>query len=79
MEFLPGFLAILLCTALFLGEPATAGSLGLLWILARFLYAVGYASGNVNGRLPGFAISVLVYLMLLGNGAMFFINAWGLL
>lgn len=79
MEFLPGLLAIVLCTAVFIGEPATAGVLGLVWVLSRYFYAIGYASGNVKGRVPGFFISLLAFFTLLGNGAFFFAKAWGLL
>mmetsp|Transcript_74132 Transcript_74132/g.103057 ORF Transcript_74132/g.103057 Transcript_74132/m.103057 type:complete len:195 (-) Transcript_74132:102-686(-) len=79
MEFLPSLLAIVLCTALFIGEPATASVLGLVWVIARLLYAIGYASGNVNGRVPGFFLSLLAFFTLVGNGAYFFSKTWGVL
>ena len=54
LEWLPTFLVPLWLCAVYLNDP-TAAVLGLVWILGRVWYFVGY-SKSVQGRLPGFFV-----------------------
>jgi glutathione S-transferase len=62
LEWLPLFLPPLWLCALYLSDLAAAG-LGLLWIVGRYLYYVGYAQ-QVEKRLPGFFIQATACLAL---------------
>ena len=44
--------------------PIPAAALGMLWNVGRLIYANGYSSGGPKARLPGSAISGLVYVAL---------------
>ena len=54
LEWLPTFLVPLWLCAVYLND-ATAAVLGLVWIIGRAWYFVGY-SKSVQGRLPGFFV-----------------------
>jgi glutathione S-transferase len=62
LEWMPTFLVPLWICALYLGDMAAAG-LGMVWILGRILYFVGYSSA-VEKRLPGFFIQSTACLLL---------------
>lgn len=65
-EWLPIFLASLWICALSLSDLAAAG-LGLVWLVGRVIYALGYARA-VEKRLPGFFIqSTACVLLFLGG------------
>ncbi len=40
--------------------------MGLMWVLGRVLYALGYQSGYPSRRLPGFLIAMAPYFALHG-------------
>lgn len=63
LEWMPIFLPLLWLCALYLHDLAAAAA-GLLWILGRYLYYVGYAQ-QVEKRLPGFLIQATACLLLL--------------
>lgn len=64
------FLPSLWLFALYL-SPVWAAVLGLLWVLARLVYAMGYYQ-SAEKRLPGFIASILIVAVLL-TGAL-----WGM-
>jgi glutathione S-transferase len=77
LEWMPIFLPCLWLCALLLND-SLAAAVGLLWVVARLLYAAGYAKA-VEKRLPGFLLqalscvllfigSVVGLVMHLGNG-----------
>ena len=52
LEWMPSFMAPLWLCALYFSDVAAA-AVGLLWIVGRVLYFIGYRR-KVEGRLPGF-------------------------
>jgi glutathione S-transferase len=62
LEWMPTFLVPLWLFALYVSD-AVAASLGLIWIVGRTLYFVGY-SRSVEGRLPGFFVQATACLLL---------------
>jgi glutathione S-transferase len=65
LEWLPIFLPSLWLCAIYLSDVAAA-ALGLVWIVGRALYFVGYAKA-VKGRVPGFFVqAVACFLLLVG-------------
>jgi glutathione S-transferase len=62
LEWMPTFLVPLWLCAIYLSDTAAA-ALGLVWIVGRVLYFVGY-SGAVEKRLPGFFIQSTACLLL---------------
>ncbi|MBS0549602.1 MAG: MAPEG family protein [Proteobacteria bacterium] len=65
LEWLPTFLVPLWLCAIYLSD-AGAAAVGLVWIVGRVLYYVGY-SAAVEKRLPGFFIqTIAVFLLLIG-------------
>jgi len=62
LEWMPIFLVSLWLCAIYLSDIAAA-ALGLVWIVGRVLYFVGYSQA-VEKRLPGFAIQALVCMAL---------------
>ncbi|MGA2054613.1 MAG: MAPEG family protein [Bradyrhizobium sp.] len=54
LEWMPVFLPALWLFAIYVGD-AIAAALGVVWIIGRVLYMVGYAKA-ANKRGPGFAI-----------------------
>ena len=44
--------------------PIPAAALGMLWNIGRLVYANGYSTGDPKARLPGGAISGLVFVAL---------------
>jgi glutathione S-transferase len=62
LEWMPTFLVPLWLFALYVSD-AVAASLGLIWIVGRALYFVGY-SRSVEGRLPGFFVQATACLLL---------------
>lgn len=61
LEFLPQMLAISFVSVFICKHEYLGPVLGLVWILGRFLYAVGYSSGFPQRRLPGLLLSLLGY------------------
>jgi glutathione S-transferase len=62
LEWLPTYLAPLWICAFFLNDAIAAG-LGLVWVVGRVLYAVGYGRA-VQGRLPGFFVQSSACILL---------------
>jgi len=62
LEWMPIFLPLLWLTAVYLNDVAAA-ALGLVWVLGRIWYFVGY-SAAVEKRLPGFFVQAMACLML---------------
>src|SRR5215831_15319878 len=67
LEWMPTFLAPLWLCAVYFSDIAAA-ALGLVWIVGRILYFVGY-SRAVEQRLPGFFIQGAVCLLLFVGAA----------
>lgn len=65
-EQLVVFLPALWLCALYL-QPLFAAIVGLLWIVGRIVYALGY-SADAAKRFPGFFITMLATLVLIGGG-----------
>jgi glutathione S-transferase len=63
LEWMPIFLPSLWLCAIYLSD-IVAAMLGLVWIVGRALYFVGYAK-QVEKRLPGFLIQSTVCMLLL--------------
>ena len=66
LEQMVAFLPSLWLFATFMPYPIFVGLFGGLWLVARLIYAIGY-SKHANKRLPGFALSMLATLLLLGG------------
>lgn len=66
LEWLPTFLIPLWLSAFYLSDVGAA-ALGLLWIIGRILYAVGYGKA-VERRLPGFFIQATACILLFVGG-----------
>jgi len=65
LEWMPIFLPSLWLCAIYLSD-AGAAILGVVWIVGRSFYYLGYAR-EVRGRLPGFFIqSIACFLLLVG-------------
>ena len=65
LEWLPVFLPSLWLFAVYVSD-AIAGGIGLVWIIGRVLYMIGYTQ-SVPGRGRGFAIQALAtFALLLG-------------
>jgi glutathione S-transferase len=62
LEWMPTFLVPLWLCAIYLSD-VTAAVLGLVWIVGRAVYFVGYRRA-VEKRLPGFAIQAVVCVLL---------------
>ena len=62
LEWLPIFLPSLWLFAIYIGD-AVAAALGLVWIVGRILYMIGYMKA-VEKRGPGFAIQGLACVVL---------------
>jgi glutathione S-transferase len=62
LEWLPTFLAPLWLCALYLND-LVAAALGLIWIVGRVVYFLGYRR-EVEGRLPGFFIQSSACILL---------------
>ena len=67
LEWMPTFLVPLWLCAIYLSDIAAA-ALGLVWIVGRIIYFVGY-SRAVEQRLPGFFIQGAVCLLLFVGAA----------
>ena len=65
LEWLPIFLPSLWLFAIYVGDRSAA-ILGLIWIVGRILYLIGYTKA-VEQRGPGFAIQGLVCIVLWGG------------
>ena len=63
LEWLPIFLPSLWLFAVYISD-AVAGGIGLVWIIGRVVYMIGYTK-SVPGRSPGFAIQALTTIVLL--------------
>jgi glutathione S-transferase len=65
LEWLPIFLPSLWLFAIYVSD-AIAGGIGLVWIIGRIVYMIGYTQ-SVPGRSPGFFIQALAaFALLLG-------------
>ena len=62
LEWLPIFLPSLWLFAIYIGD-GIAAALGLVWVIGRILYVLGYARA-VKDRGPGFAIQALAAIAL---------------
>ena len=62
LEWLPIFLPSLWLFAIYIGDGIAAG-IGLVWVIGRILYVLGYARA-VKDRGPGFAIQALATIAL---------------
>ena len=62
LEWLPIFLPALWLFAIYIGD-GIAAALGLIWVIGRILYVLGYARA-VKDRGPGFAIQALATIAL---------------
>jgi glutathione S-transferase len=62
LEWLPIFLPALWLFAIYIGD-GIAAALGLVWVIGRILYVLGYAKA-VAKRGPGFAIQALATIAL---------------
>ena len=67
LEWMPTFLVPLWLCAIYLSDIAAA-ALGLLWIVGRVVYFVGYCKA-VEKRLPGFFIQGMACLLLFVGAA----------
>jgi glutathione S-transferase len=67
LEWLPTFLVSLWLCALYLSDVGAA-VLGVVWLVGRVLYAVGY-SRAVEGRLPGFFVQSSACVLLFVGAA----------
>lgn len=63
LEWLPIFLPSMWLFAIY-GSPAWAAALGLVWLIGRIAYFVGYLSAPLR-RYPGFFIQATAVLVLL--------------
>jgi glutathione S-transferase len=63
LEWLPNFLIPLWLCGYFLSDIGAA-AVGVLWLVGRVMYAIGYAKA-VDKRIPGFGIQALACLLLL--------------
>jgi glutathione S-transferase len=66
-EWLPIFLASLWVCAIWLSDLGAA-ALGMVWLVGRIIYALGYSKA-VEKRLPGFFIQSSVCVLLFIGGA----------
>ena len=62
LEWMPIFLPSLWLFAIYIGD-GIAAALGLVWVIGRILYVLGYARA-VKDRGPGFAIQALAAIAL---------------
>lgn len=62
LEWMPTFLPLMWLCAIYLSD-VTAAALGLVWIVGRVVYFVGYAK-SVEGRLPGFFVQSMACILL---------------
>ena len=62
LEFLPMMISFLLIAGIYF--PIPAASLGLVLMIARIIYAVGYTGWGPAGRLPGFFITLFSVIAL---------------
>ena len=74
LEWIPSFLVPLWLCAIYLSDSAAA-ALGLVWILGRILYYVGY-SRAVEKRLPGFFVQATVCLLLFVGAVVGVVMRW---
>lgn len=63
LEWMPTFLLPLWLSAIYLNDAAAA-AVGLVWLVGRVMYFVGYSEA-VEKRLPGFFIQAMACLALL--------------
>ena len=63
LEWLPNFLIPLWVCGYFYSDIGAA-AVGVLWIVGRVMYAIGYAQA-VEKRIPGFGVQALACLLLL--------------
>jgi glutathione S-transferase len=63
LEWMPAFLPSLWLFAIYISD-AIAAAIGLVWVVGRILYMVGYTKA-VEKRGPGFAIQALATIALL--------------
>ena len=74
LEWLPTFLVPLWLCAIYLSDIGAA-ALGLVWIVGRVLYFVGY-SRAVEKRLPGFFIQSTACMLLFIGAAVGIVMGW---
>lgn len=74
LEWMPTFLVTLWLCAIYLNDIAAA-VLGLVWIVGRVIYFVGYSQA-VEKRLPGFLIQTTACLLLFIGAAAGIVIRW---
>jgi glutathione S-transferase len=74
LEWMPTFLVPLWLCAIYLSDVAAA-ALGLVWIIGRVIYFVGYSQA-VEKRLPGFLIQTTACLLLFIGAAAGIVMRW---
>jgi glutathione S-transferase len=74
LEWMPTFLVPLWLCAIYFSD-VTAASLGLIWLLGRIWYFVGYTKA-VEKRLPGFFLQSTACLLLFVGAAAGVIKHW---
>lgn len=74
LEWMPIFLVPLWLCAIYLNDMAVAG-LGVVWIVGRVFYFVGYRRA-VEGRLPGFFVQSTACILLLIGALVGIIMRW---
>jgi glutathione S-transferase len=77
LEWLPIFLPSMWLFAIY-WNSSWAGALGILWLIGRIVYFVGYLS-DPNKRFPGFFIQVIAAFTLLFGalGRIIYLANWG--
>jgi len=63
LEWMPIFLPLLWLTAFYLNDLAAAAA-GVIWIIGRAMYFIGYAEA-VEKRAPGFLVQAIACVLLL--------------
>ena len=74
LEWMPTFMVSLWLCALYLSDIGAA-ALGLVWIVGRALYYVGYSKA-VEKRLPGFFVQVMACFLLIIGAVVGIVMHW---
>ncbi len=77
LEFVPFYLALLMCGGL--RHPLVASGAGAVFLLGRVVYSLGYYSGDPAKRLPGFMMNLAAMVTLFGcsvSSAAGFLGWW---
>lgn len=66
LEQFPVFFAAVVTVGFGFGQMYTAATCFLFWCVARYIYGLGYTSGNINKRQIGLGLSFLPHLVVHG-------------